>query len=275
MSLPFHRHHDTYATILIAPSSYDSNIICDKLDQDNALRRGIIKEGRPDPGRDENINWFEVRIRFCYLSVCTLTIIAKGTKGGYELVILRPDHFLVGNYPVVIKHPVTQDFARFYPSRHEDGFLHEGSPTGPPLLSFCSRGNIDRDVPLNPSLVNFAAMIRFRRLVRQNPMWGSKLDPYIIKVLWNVVALHAAVYWRPYSVPIEQFIVQVQDPGSQQPSSRDLREWPYFPKTTNLTPSTTESNLGTEISTPTALLDRAFVLLEAGNLLHLPNCATF
>ena len=72
----------THATILIAPSSYDSNIICDKLDQDNALRQGIIKEGRPDPGRDENINWFEVRIRFRYLSACTLTIITKGTKGG-------------------------------------------------------------------------------------------------------------------------------------------------------------------------------------------------
>lgn len=64
VSLPFHQHHETYATVLIAPSAWDSGCIRDNLDRDNSRRVDIIKTGGTDPGRDCNADWFEVRIRF-------------------------------------------------------------------------------------------------------------------------------------------------------------------------------------------------------------------
>ena len=127
-----------YATTLIAPAWRDSECIYDKLHEDNYKCQDIIARGKKDPGRDENTDWFEVRIRSCHSSVHILTIILKGTKGEYELVVLHPNHFLAGRYHVAIKHPVTQNLACFYPSN--DSLLREGSPTSPPLLPFCSRG---------------------------------------------------------------------------------------------------------------------------------------
>ena len=64
VSLHFHKHHETYATVLIAPSAWDSGCIRDSLERDNSRRLDIIKTGGTDPGRDSNANWFEVRITF-------------------------------------------------------------------------------------------------------------------------------------------------------------------------------------------------------------------
>ena len=149
----------------------------------------------------------------------------KGTKGEYELVILHPAHFLIGGFPVVIKHPDTQKITCFYASKNGDGHLREGSPTGLPLPPFRSRGKIGRDVPLNPILVNFAAHTRLRRLIRQDPMWGSTLNPRVIEVLQRVVKLHSAVLWNPQGSREAQFIIE--DPSSEPPLARDLRDWPY------------------------------------------------
>lgn len=149
----------------------------------------------------------------------------KSTKGEYELVVLHPAHFLIDGFPVVIKHPDTQRFTCFYASKDRDGHMREGSPIGIPLPPFHSRGKIDRDVPLNPILVNFGAITRLRRLIRQDPIWGSMLNPRVIEVLRRVVKLHAAVLWNPQGSQEAQFIVE--DPSSQPPSVRDLRDWPY------------------------------------------------
>jgi hypothetical protein len=65
----FHRHHDTYATVLIAPYIQDSVEICARLTEDNHRRAKIVGKGEADPGRDGTVDWFEVRVRFCcYLS---------------------------------------------------------------------------------------------------------------------------------------------------------------------------------------------------------------
>jgi hypothetical protein len=119
---------------------------------------------------------------------------AKATIGKYELIILHPPHFFVGGFPIAIKHPTTGHPALFYTS--SDGFLHEGSSTGPRLPPFSSRGDIDRDIPLNPILVNFAAELRVRRLDRQVPGWRDNFHSDAQKVLANVKFLHRAVIFN-------------------------------------------------------------------------------
>ena len=151
----------------------------------------------------------------------------EGTNGEYELVILRPDHFLINNAAVLIKHPVTHNLTCYYASESKDGHLREGSPTGPHLPPFRSRGFSDPKVPLNPIFVNYAAIIRFRRLVRQDPSWGSALSPRSIRVLREVMELHAAVIWTPDISADEQFEFEIEVTGPQSPSVLNLLEWPY------------------------------------------------
>ena len=100
----------------------------------------------------------------------------------------------MGNFYVVIKHPTTGHPTPFYTS--DDGFLHEGSPTGPCLPPFGSRGFIDREIPLNPILVNFAAKLRLRRLDHQIPGWRTRLHPEAQKVLAGVDKVHEAAIWE-------------------------------------------------------------------------------
>lgn len=67
----FHRHHDTYATFLIAPSVEDSIRIALKIREDNVRRGVIVGAGGPDPGRDSKIDWSQVRIGLCcYMHEC-------------------------------------------------------------------------------------------------------------------------------------------------------------------------------------------------------------
>jgi len=141
-----------------------------------------------------------------------LTSVAKGTPGKYELIILHPSRILTGGFPVVIKHPATGHLTTFYTS--SDGFfhegpLHEGSPTGPRLPAFGSRGG--REVTLNPILVNHAAVIRLRRLERQLPEWRATLDEEAQKILTEVERLHEAVLWKP-GQDFEQLINSVKLP---------------------------------------------------------------
>ena len=133
----------------------------------------------------------------------------KGTSGKYELIIPHPSHFLMGGAPVVIKHPVTQEFANFFVSQNNSGFLHEGSPTGPRLPPFSSRGDINRVVPLNPILVNFAAIVQLRRLVRQNLQWGRGLDPIAISTLKSAILLHKAVICNPNIHPGPHYVAPI------------------------------------------------------------------
>lgn len=153
-----------------------------------------------------------------------MTIIVKDTKDKYQLVILHPSHFSIGGGPIIIKHPETGDFEHFYASN--DGVLREGSLEGAPLPPLFSRN--PRAVPLNPVLVNITTMIRLRRLIRQNPTWGSTLDPYLISTIQNVVKLHEAVIWRPGQSHGAELQVEFIDPGSQQVTIRDLRSWPFY-----------------------------------------------
>ena len=162
---------------------------------------------------------------------------------------------------MVIEHPDTQKLTCFYASKNGDGHLREGSPTGLPLPPFRSRGKIDRDVPLNTILVNFAATTRLRRLIRQDPMWGSMLNPRVIEVLQRVVKLHAAVIWNPQGSQEAQFIVE--DSSSQPPLARDLRDWPYH-RASGKAPQPSSSAPGPN---PGAFdLDRYLDLIEAREL---------
>lgn len=97
--------------------------------------------------------------------------------------------------PLVVRHPTTDRYTLFYASG--DGFLHKGSPTGPPLPPFSSRGPAERIAPLNPILVNFSADIRLRRLDRKIPEWRNGLDPEVILILQGVSDLHKTVNWEP------------------------------------------------------------------------------
>lgn len=92
-----------------------------------------------------------------------------------------------------IKHPITQCPTFVYPSN--DGFLHEGSPTGPCIPPFRSRGDIDHKIPLNAIFVNFTASVRLRHLDCQKPGWRSTLHQEAKEVLAEVEQLHEAVLW--------------------------------------------------------------------------------
>ena len=144
----------------------------------------------------------------------------EGTDGEYELVILRPDHFLIDNTAVLIKHPVTQDFRCFYASGNKDGHLREGSPTGRHLPPLRSRGRIDRAIPLNPILVNYAAILRLKRLIRQDPSWADRLDQSIIANLRDAVKLYEAVIWTPDGSRNAQ--LKVKDSSTWPPSVQNL-----------------------------------------------------
>jgi hypothetical protein len=198
------------------------------------------------------------------LSEHILTIIVKDTTGEYELIILRPSHFLIDDFPMVIKHPTTQDFTCFYASASKDGFLRERGPTGPPLSPFRSRG--DREIPLNPILVNFAAVVRLRRLIFENPAWGSELDPHVILVLERVMALHAAVLWDPEESHKEHFLFKAP------------QESYHHASTTATQPSSSPFGaiLGINTGTPTTILERYMDLIEAGSFpSRLLDCTTF
>lgn len=99
MSLPLHRHHDTYAIVLIAPSVEDSMEISHKIWQDNWQRERIIDAGGPDPGRNDETDWSEVRKD----RVLVLYASADRCCGG---CLLRPDHFLIDNAAVLNKVPL-------------------------------------------------------------------------------------------------------------------------------------------------------------------------
>ena len=86
----------------------------------------------------------------------------KGLTWKYELIILHPSHLLIGGVPVAIKHPSTHQFVDFFIPQGNSGFLCEGSPAGPHLPALSSQGDTNRLIPLNPILVNFAAMVRLR-----------------------------------------------------------------------------------------------------------------
>lgn len=197
----------------------------------------------------------------------------KDISGKYELIILHPSHFLMGGASVEIKHPVTQEFAKFFVSQNNSGFLHEGSPTGPRLPPFSSRGDIDPEVPLNPILVNFAAMVRLRRLIRQNLQWGRGLDQVAVTILQAAVMLHKVVTWNPESHPI--FIeapIPIQVPGSDQ--VHDLGNWPFSPTKIGPplpTPSSSGIHPGTQSTHVSAMTPDEFLdLMEQGGFsLHL------
>ena len=123
-----------------------------------------------------------------------LTSVVKDTTNEYEFVILNP-HFLLDGRSLMVKHPTTECFTKFCSS--EDGFLREGSRTGPLLPPLRSRFMANRNIPLNPILVNFAARARMRRFDCQSPGWRKDLHPGAQKILTAVDKLYAAVIWRP------------------------------------------------------------------------------
>lgn len=157
----------------------------------------------------------------------TLTGSVKDTVDRYELVVLSP-HFLTGGSALVVKHPSTGRFTNFYYS--EDGFLHEGSPAGPRLPPFSSRGGVDRNIPLNPILVNFAAHIRTRRLDRRSREWRKHLHPEAQEIIGAVEDLHAAVVWEPEQPKPPHFVAQKRDlPTMRQVDTEELMHTGKFP----------------------------------------------
>lgn len=187
----------------------------------------------------------------------------KDISGKYGLIVLHPSHFLMGGAPVVIKHPVTKEFTEFF-VQDNPGFLRQGSPTGPRLPAFSSRGDVDRDIPLNPILVNFAAMIWLRRLVRQNPRWGSGLDTEAINILRAAVALHNAIIWNPRSHPSVsvEAPIPVEVPDSDQ--VYDLSDRPFTPNQSG----NSDARSGTQPTfVPVMTSDEFLDLMEQGGFL--------
>jgi hypothetical protein len=198
------------------------------------------------------------------LSEHILTIIVKDTTGEYELIILRPSHFLSGGVLYDHREIADQDFTCFYPSASKDGFLREGGPTGHPLSPFRSRG--DREIPLNPILVNFAAVVRLRRLIFENPAWGSELDPHVILVLKRVVALHAAVLWDPEESHKEHFLFKAPQESYHHASTTAAQS----------SSSPFGAILGINTGAPITILERYMDLIEAGSFPpRLLDCTTF
>jgi len=148
-----------------------------------------------------------------------LTSVTKYATGKYELIVLLPSQFSSDGFPVMIKHPITQCPTAFYTS--SDGFLHEGSPTGPRLPAFSSRGDVGRDVTLNPILVNLAAAIRLRWLDQQIPGWRNTLHVEALEVLTEVEELYTAVVFVPWKLPPTSIKSSLQSSGTGvQPTMR-------------------------------------------------------
>ena len=128
VSLHFHRHHDVYASILIAPVEDDSMLMRNRFERDNRRRQRVIQRGAQDPGRGE-VNWFKVKISFffSYLNILTLSAIVKNLSGEYQLILIHPLQFLTHGSSVEIKYPVTQELKRFLIPQDNSGFLREGS----------------------------------------------------------------------------------------------------------------------------------------------------
>ena len=57
-------HLNSFATVLIAPSVHDSKSIALRLSSDNSRRSQHVKEYGTDPGRSEEMDWFQVRVGF-------------------------------------------------------------------------------------------------------------------------------------------------------------------------------------------------------------------
>jgi len=190
-----HGHFIRFATILLAPSLNSLAQIRNALYRDNSYRKETIESGKPDPERSETTDWFKVRITISPLSEDVLTRTPKDADDKYELIILVTSHFLIGDYPIQIKHPTTGELTFFYNSK--DGFLREGSATGPRLPPFSSRGVIERSAPLNPILVNFSADSRLRHIGNQFPEWREELHPEANLILQGVSELHDVVIWEP------------------------------------------------------------------------------
>jgi len=192
VSAALHRHYDPFATILIAPSLYNSKRIANALAHDNTRRKEAIESGKPDPGRSETTDWFEVSPPPLFERILIGT--AKDTDDEYELIILRHSHFLIRGCPMLVRHPTTGRVTLFCAS--EDGFLHKEYPTGPRLPPFSSRGPVERSAPLNPILVNFSAHSRLGHTERQIPGWRKGLNPEADLILQWVSHLHDAVNWE-------------------------------------------------------------------------------
>ena len=110
--------------------------------------------------------------------------------------------FLHGGHFLSIKNPATGLVTGFHNAGNVDGFLHEGGPTGPPLRRLRSRGNIGREVTLNPILVNLLAHVRMRRLDRGMPGWRAALHQDAKDILTEIGNLHEAVIWTPPELEI-------------------------------------------------------------------------
>ena len=185
---------------------------------------------------------------------------------------------------VQIKHPVTQELTYFFAPLDNSGFLRQGGPTGPRLPAFSSRGDTDRGVPLNSILVNFVAMVRLRRLVRQDPQWGSELDAKAVSILKAAVQLHKAVIWDPESHPNSiRAPLPIQVPGSDK--VYDLGDWPFTPiqsgtlqpgDTLQPGPSSPDAHPGTEPTrVPSMAWDEALDLMEPGSFFYRAYLITY
>lgn len=83
----FHYHHNTYATILIAPSAEDSKWIRLLLNDDNFQRLEYLKKHGYDSGRSQKTDWFKVRISFhCCLSATHWPMLPSMPLGNMNLL---------------------------------------------------------------------------------------------------------------------------------------------------------------------------------------------
>ena len=126
-----------------------------------------------------------------------MTRTSKDADDKYEFIILLPLHFLIGDYPLEIKHPTTGVATFFY--NPKDGFLREGGTTGERLPPFSSRGAVARSVPLNPILVNISAEARLSYVRNLIPERKEELQfhPEADLILQGVSKLHDAAIWEP------------------------------------------------------------------------------
>ncbi|KAJ7612416.1 hypothetical protein B0H17DRAFT_1117196 [Mycena rosella] len=169
-----HKHHDLWATVAISPCLADLVQLEACFTIDNLLRKKLVDRKRGDPGR----------------SNYHLTMINANLTDKYEFIVLHPAHFLIDGEALKIRGDdgLHKDY---YVSL--DGVLKDGQNVPLPLFTL-RQPRADAKAKLNPTLVNFAAAIRFRRFRR---MSHAPLGDHAEEVIDASLKLWEAILWKP------------------------------------------------------------------------------
>ncbi|KAJ7105111.1 hypothetical protein C8R43DRAFT_1046875 [Mycena crocata] len=174
LSVMLHKHHDNWATIAISPCLHDLCQLRDWFERSNDIRRTTLNAGLKDPGRDS-------------YDACVSSI---ALQNSYELTVLHPAYFLMDKKPLSV---VCMDGSRRDYFSTPEGILQDENGNAMPPFKL----RREREEPLNPCLINFAAAVRFRRFQRIVPPLLTTLGPHARDLIRASQELHAAIIWKP------------------------------------------------------------------------------